>query len=155
MPYQAPRIRQIAQPERIEVLADRRDDLVVRQPDDMRAALQRGARRLEAQGRDAFDLVERVRVVEQQMLPGIAEIADGSGRVDRDRMAGGDAVVIDDLVGVAIAGGVEQEQADARHALQAVDAVAIERDVERVRIALHAAGLATVGWAGAARGVVF
>ena len=65
VPYQTPRVRQVAQAERIEVLADRGDDLIVRQPDHMRAALQRRARRLEPQRRDTLDLVQRRGVIEQ------------------------------------------------------------------------------------------
>ena len=87
-------------------------------------------------------LGEGVRVVEQQVLTGIAEVADGSGRVHGDGVAGGDAVVIDDLVGVTIAGGIEEEQTDAGHAFEAIHAVAVEGDVKGVGIALHAGGLA-------------
>ena len=72
------------------------------------------------------------------MLAGIAEIADGVRRIDRHGMARRDAVEIDDLVRVAVAGGIEQEQSHARHALEAVEAVAIERDVEGIGIAFDA-----------------
>ena len=33
VPYQAPRVSQVAQAERVEMLTDRGDDLIVRQPD--------------------------------------------------------------------------------------------------------------------------
>ena len=140
--HEAAWVRQIAQPEGVEVLADGGDDLVVGQPDDVGAALERCACGLKSQGGDAVEFGECVRVVEQQVLPGIAKVADGSGGIDGDGVAGCDAVVIDDFVGVTIAGGIEQEQADAGHAFEAIHAVAVEGDVEGVRISLHAGGLA-------------
>jgi hypothetical protein len=76
MRHEAPRVREIAQAERVEMFTYRRYHLVIRQPHDMRAALQRGTRRFEAQSRNAFDLGQRPRVIEQQVLACIAEIAD-------------------------------------------------------------------------------
>src|ERR1700730_18615528 len=79
------------------------------------------------------------------MLPGIAEIADCAGWIDRHGVTSGNAVEIHDLVGMPVADRIEQKQADACHALQAVDAVAVQCDVKGVGVALHPRDLALSG----------
>src|SRR5215831_4166664 len=76
------------------------------------------------------------------MLTSVAEIANRRAWIDRYSVPGSDAVKVDDLVGMPVAIRIEQEQAHACHPFQPVHAVAIERDMECVRIALHAGGFA-------------
>src|SRR5205085_6751418 len=54
--------------------------------------------------------------------------------------AAGDAVEVADLPGVRVVDRVEEELTDASQSLEAVQAVAVERDVEAIRIVLHAGG---------------
>src|SRR5689334_6923589 len=104
----------------------------------MSAALNRSRRRFEPERRYTGDLVERPCVVKQQMLSSISQKADGAGRVHGNGMAGRDAVIILDLIGVAVVVRTEQEQAHTCHSFQPIDPVSIECDMERVGITLHA-----------------
>src|SRR6266498_3052785 len=108
--------------------------MVVVELDHVRASLDGAARGFEGQGGDPPHLVERLRVVKEEVLAGVAEKADCLRRVDADRVAGGNAIEIADLVSVAVALGIEAKNADPREALEPVDAIAVERDMKHVRV---------------------
>ena len=120
-----------------EVLADRRDELGVVEPDQVGAALDRGVGDLEAQRRDPVCLIERGQVVEQQVLTGIAEKPDPPRRIDARCVATGGAVEVGDLVRVVTRRGVVVEQAHASPPLETVQAVPVESNVESVWIGAH------------------
>ncbi len=120
-----------------EVFADRRDELGVVEPDQVGAALDGGVGDLEAQRRDPVGLLERGQVVEQQMLTGVAQEPGPPRGVDAWRVAAGGAVEVRDLVRVVTRRRVVVEQAHASPALETVEAVAVESDVERVWIGAH------------------
>src|SRR5207249_189223 len=98
--------------ELVEVRPDRRDELAVVQPDEMRAALEGIVDLLEAERRNAADLVESEGVVEEKMLADVSEKSDRARGIEAHGVTGGDPVVVGDLVCVAVVGRIEQEQAD-------------------------------------------
>src|SRR5262245_49887338 len=103
----------------------------------MRAAAQRSIVRFEPQRRNARDFLQRSRIVEEQVLPRIAQESDRARRIDGDPVTGGDALVVFDFVCVGVVRWIVQKQAYSGHPFQTVDAVAIECDVKGVRITLH------------------
>jgi hypothetical protein len=97
-----------------QVLADRRDELHVVEPHQMRARFQRVIGHLETKCRDTVGLVERGRVVEDQMLSGVPKEARRVLRADRDGMPPGDAGEVGNLVGIGVVGGVVAKDAHPR-----------------------------------------
>ena len=95
-------LAQAVQVEAIEVVADRGDELGVVEPDQVRAPAQRGVVHLELERGDPVYFVERGRVVEQEVLAGIAEEPDGPPGVDGRGVARGGALEVLHLVGVGI-----------------------------------------------------
>jgi hypothetical protein len=71
------------------------------------------------------------------MLARVAKEAKRTARTEAHRVATGNTVEIFDLPCITVVSGVEQELANPRQPLETVEAIAIERNVEAVRIALH------------------
>src|SRR6516225_9158419 len=140
MGTQALRLFQPVEREAVEVCANRGDEFLVREPHQVGAALEGGWCRFEAQRGDAGYLIQRLRIVEQEMLPSAAQEPNGARRVDRRRVATCYPVVVSNLVRVPICHRIEQEQAYASHSFEAVDSVAIQRDVKSERIATNLEG---------------
>jgi hypothetical protein len=89
------------------------------------ASLQRGWGGLNAERREPTDLVQRCRIVEQQVLSGVAEEPNRLVGVDGDSVSTGNAVVVHDLVRVAVVARVIKEQAYPGETLQPIDSVAV------------------------------
>jgi hypothetical protein len=121
------------------VPADGGDEGLVVQPDQVGAALKRGVGGLEPERRDPAAFLQGLGVEELEMLARIAQEAHRGGGIEGAGMAGGDPIVVFDLPGELFRGGVVEEEAHSGHALEAVCAIPVERDVEGVRITPHLA----------------
>jgi hypothetical protein len=123
-------VREVVELEAVEVGAEDGDERPVVEPHHVRLALVHDLGRAEAQRREAADLFERARVVEQQRLGEVAEEADRAARVELRGVPAGEAV---EELHVDVPAIVVGRAAQARHAaeaLEAVEAVAVEGDQE-------------------------
>ena len=112
-----PALRKAIDVELVKEISNAGDELLIVQPDCVCAATQTGIVDFEAQRRDAVDLVEFFRVVEEQMLSDVAQVRVRAGVIDVHGMASGNAIVIFDFIGVRVVFGIKKKKTDARHGL--------------------------------------
>ena len=89
---------------------------------------------------EAINLVEGLRVIEQQMLAGVSKEPHRGRWVESNRVTCRDTIVVLDLVCIAVVGGVEQEQADTGEPFESIYPIAIESDVKGVPVAADGHG---------------